>query len=105
MQHPLITLSAALLIAASLSTAAQASSQLAVEKGCYSCHGAQGRGEAPSFERLAAKLAGLKDDAAAEQKFVDKYRAGEAFERVDTHERLSPASAKLLIHWLVTGAK
>jgi cytochrome c551/c552 len=104
MRHPL-TLAPALLITLSLSTAAQASSQLAVEKGCYSCHGAQRRGEAPSIERLAAKLARLKDDAAAEQKFVAKYRAGEAFERVDAHERLSVESASLLIHWLVTGAK
>lgn len=95
----------ALLAALNAPLASQASPQLAVDKGCYNCHGANLRGDAPSIDQLSVKLAKLKGDAAAEQRFVDKFRAGEMFEHVDTHERLSQESAKALIHWLVEGAK
>jgi len=85
--------------------AVQASPQLAVEKGCYNCHGPYLRGDAPSFEKLSSRLSKLKGDQAAEQKFVDKYLAGEMFQHIDVHERLSRESAKTLIHWLVEGAR
>jgi cytochrome c len=85
--------------------AAQASSQLASDKGCYNCHGANLRGDAPSFERLASNLSRYQGDLTAEQKFVDKYLAGKMFEHVEAHERLSPESAKALVHWLVKGGK
>lgn len=48
---------------------------------------------------------GWKGDPAAEQKFVDKYRVGEAFERIDAHGRITPDTARTLIHWLAEGAK
>ena len=35
----------------------QASSQLAVEKGCYACHGAYPRGDAPPFDKLSRRRA------------------------------------------------
>lgn len=84
--------------------ASQASSSLAVEMGCYNCHGAYPRAEAPNFERLAAKYAKRKGDAAAEQRAVDKLRQGEPLERIPAHERLSPATARVLMHWLFEGA-
>jgi len=95
-----------LALAAALSAplALRASPQLAIDKGCYNCHGANQRGDAPSIDQLSKKLAKLKGDAAAQQRFVDKFRAGETFEHVDTHERLSPESAKALIQWLAEGA-
>jgi cytochrome c len=96
--------SAALWLAMLFPWAAQASSQLAVDKGCYNCHGAHLRGEAPSFERLAAKLGKYKGDLAAEQKTVNKLLVGETLEHIDAHERLTPASAQVLVHWLVEGA-
>jgi len=85
--------------------AAQASSQLALDKGCYNCHGATLRGDAPGFDRLSSKVSKYQGDLAAEQKFVDKYLAGEMFEHIDAHERLTPESAKALLHWLVEGGK
>jgi len=84
---------------------AMAGSELATSKGCYSCHGAYLRGDAPAFERLSRRLARLKGDAAAEQKFVGSYRAGEFLQHIDAHERLTAESAAALIHWLVEGAK
>ncbi len=84
---------------------AQASQQLAVDKGCYGCHGAYQRGDAPSIERLSKRLSGLKGDDAAQQKFVVQYQAGELLQHIGPHERLTPESAKTLIHWLAEGAK
>ncbi|MEI8169300.1 MAG: c-type cytochrome [Rhodoferax sp.] len=104
MQHK-ITFASTLLMAMVWPLTAQASSQLALDKGCYSCHGANQRGEAPSFERLASKLAKYKGDQAGEQNFVSEFQAGEMLNHIPVHERLSPASAKTLVHWLMEGAK
>jgi cytochrome c len=84
---------------------ARANSTLALDKGCYACHGVDRRGDAPALEKLSARLGRLKGDAAAETSFVEKYRRGKRFEHIDAHERISQASAALLIHWLVEGAK
>lgn len=100
-----ITFATTLLLALAWPLAAQASSQLASDKGCYNCHGATLRGEAPGFDRLSSRLLKYQGDLAAEQKFVDKYLAGKMFEHVEAHERLSPESAKALVHWLVEGGK
>jgi cytochrome c len=84
---------------------AQASTALALDKGCYACHGAHRRGDAPPFDRLASKLERLKGDATAEKNFIEKYSKGKIFERVDAHQRISAESAARLIHWLVEGGK
>ena len=83
----------------------QANSQLAVDKGCYACHGAYPRGDAPAFNKLADRLGRFKGNAAAEKDFVDGYGKGKMLEHVDAHERISRESAALLIHWLVEGAR
>lgn len=106
MTHGLFTraaLAAVSLSAALSPLAAQASSALALDKGCYSCHGAVQRGEAPTFEQLASRLSKYRGDAAAEQGKVARFRAGEMGEHIDAHERLTPASAGTLLHWLVEG--
>ncbi len=84
---------------------AQASPQLALDKGCYSCHGYYLRGEAPSFERLQSKLSNNKGDDAAEQKYVNRFLAGAPLQHIDGHERLTHESATTLIHWLSSGGK
>ena len=99
------TLAVVFFLSAAWSQDAQASEQLAIDKGCYNCHGANLRGDAPAFDRLSSRLSRLKGDAAAEQKFVDEYRAGELFQHIAPHERLTPESARALIHWLVDGAR
>jgi len=103
--HSKIICASALLLAVAWPLAANASAQLAVDHGCYNCHGPNLRGEAPSMERLAERLSKYKGDSAAQQKFVDKYRAGEMFGHIDAHERLSPESAMALVHWLAEGGK
>ncbi|MDD5332855.1 MAG: hypothetical protein PHS32_03835 [Rhodoferax sp.] len=85
--------------------AAQASSQLAADKGCYACHGAYRRADAPAFDSLSRRLGRLKGNPAAEKDFVEKYNQGEFLEHIEAHERISRESASLLIHWLVEGAK
>jgi cytochrome c len=87
------------------SWAANASTALAIDHGCYSCHGAYLRDEAPKFERLSSRLSRYKGDPTAEQKFVENFRAGEMFGHIAAHERLSPESAKALVHWLLEGAR
>jgi cytochrome c551/c552 len=99
-QHMLLTL-----LTTGFAVTAQASAQLAVDQGCFSCHGANLRGEAPTFDRLAGKLAKYKGDAAAQARFVAKYRSGEPLERIDAHERLSQETATALVLWLAEGAK
>ena len=103
--HSRIFCASALILAVAWPVAANASAQLAVEHGCYNCHGANLRDEAPSMERLAKKLGKYKGDPAAQQKFVDKYRAGEMFGHIDAHERLSLESATALVRWLAEGGK
>ena len=93
------------LAALALPLAGQAASPSAVDMGCYNCHGAYPRGEAPGFPQIAAKYAERKPDAAAEQRLADKLRQGEWLEHIAAHERLSPDTARALIHWLVEGAK
>jgi cytochrome c551/c552 len=88
-----------------LSSGANASPQLALEYGCFSCHGANQRGEAPSFERLAGKLVKYKGNATELADKVSRYRAGKALEHVDAHERLSPETATVLLRWLSEGGK
>lgn len=100
-----ITLAGTLLVATGWPLTAQSSPQLAIDKGCYNCHGSYLRGDAPSIERLSIKLSKYKGDQVAEQKFVAKYLTGEMFQHIDAHERLTTESAKVLIHWLVESAK
>jgi cytochrome c len=93
-----------LLLALAAPLASQASSALAVEMGCYNCHGMPPRADAPSLERLAARYAKRKGDAAAEQRAVDELLQGEPLRHIPAHERLSPETARRLIRWLADGA-
>lgn len=102
--HLCIALAGTLALAMVWPLTAQASPQLFVDQGCYNCHGVA-KGGAPSIETLSKRFSRFKGDAAAEQKTLEEFRVGELFGRIDSHERVSPESAKTLIHWLVEGAK
>jgi len=102
--HSCLALAGTLLLTTGWPVAVHASPQMFVEYGCYNCHGNHLRGEAPNIEGLSKKLSRFKSDQAAEQKFVDKFRAGEAFERVEAHGRVTPDTGRTLIHWLAEGA-
>lgn len=53
----LIALAATCGLSLLLASNAQASAQLALDKGCYSCHGNPQKKNAPTFEQLAAGYA------------------------------------------------
>ena len=82
----------------------QAGSALAVEMGCYNCHAAPTRADAPSFERLVAKFEKRRGDTEAEQHVIDELRRGEPLQHIPAHERLSPETAQSLVRWLFDGA-
>jgi len=83
----------------------QAGSALAVEMGCYNCHGQPLRAAAPSFERLATRFEKRRGDAAAEQHVVDEIRSAGTAHGIQLHQRVSTESARQLVHWLFEGAK
>jgi len=79
---------------------------LAVEMGCYNCHGKAARHDAPSFAELAREFAKHQGDAAAAGKLGAELREGEPFHaRIVAHEQLSEDSAAKLMQWLIDGAR
>ncbi len=81
-----------------------ATAQLALDKGCYSCHGSPPKKSAPTFEKLATEYAKYKNVPAAEAELAAKLREGHIFGGIQAHERLSEESAQLLVHWIIQGA-
>lgn len=84
---------------------AWASSQLAVEQGCTSCHGSPPRGDAPTFSQLADKYARFRDVSQAEVKLADKLRKPPLLGGIGAHERVSEESARALMQWIIQGAQ
>lgn len=84
---------------------AQANSQLALDKGCYSCHGEPPRRSAPSMAQLATEYARYRGQADAPRRLADKLREGGLFAHIAAHERLSPEECEVLIRWIIEGAK
>lgn len=113
MNHPrtssIATIAVSLLQACSvglaLTSVGQASELLALEKGCYSCHGSAQKTGLPTFEHLAAKYAKYQGQTDAASKLASKLREGHLVGGINAHEQLSQESALLLIHWIIDGAK
>lgn len=84
---------------------AQASSQLALEKGCYSCHGEPPRRGIPSMAELAADYARYRGQADAPRRLAAKLGAGTLFGHIAAHERLSSQECEALMRWIIGGAK
>jgi cytochrome c len=80
-----------------------ASSQLALDKGCYKCHGNPPQKRAPTFAELASRYAKHRNNAGAESALVEKLRQGTFFGHIDAHERLSQEDAQRLIRWIIEG--
>jgi cytochrome c len=97
---------AVLLLAGALAAPgpARASSALAVEKGCLSCHGTPPRRNTPSIADLARDYEKYRGQAGAVRKLADKLREGSLFGHIAAHERLSAEDAERLVQWLVDGA-
>lgn len=84
---------------------AQASSQFALDQGCYSCHGEPPRRNAPSMAQLAADYARYRGQPDAPRQLAEKLRAGGLFAHIAAHERLSAEDCETLMRWLIDGAK
>jgi cytochrome c len=94
-----------LAVAALVPLPAQASAQLALDKGCYSCHGTPPRRNTPGLEQLSADYAKFRGQPDAAAKLAAKLREGGLFTHIAAHERLSPDEAQSLMQWLIDGAK
>lgn len=83
--------------------AAQASMNLALDKGCLSCHGTPPRGKAPTIADLANRFATAKGNEAEMTKLSERLREHHLFGGVPAHERLSAEEAERFVRWLVDG--
>lgn len=95
---------ALLALACTASGGALASSALAAEQGCMSCHGSVPRAGAPTFAQLASQYARYRDDPQAATRLADKLRQHHLLGNISAHERLSAQNAQSLMRWLIQGA-
>lgn len=84
---------------------AAASLNLALDKGCLSCHGTPPRGKAPTMAELAARYASAKGDEADIARLSAHLREHHLFGGVPAHERLSAEEAERFVRWLVDGGR
>jgi cytochrome c len=93
------------LLVSALPTGAHASMNLALDKGCLSCHGTPPRGKAPALAELATRYATAKGNEAEVSKLIEHLREHHLFGGVPAHERLSTEEAERFVRWLVDGAR
>jgi cytochrome c len=101
---PKIALPFLLVCTLAASPLAQAGSALAVEMGCYSCHGNAYHPNAPSFAQLASHTAKHRGEAGAEDHLMNELRKPHLVGRIGAHEHLSEESARGLARWILDGA-
>jgi cytochrome c len=85
--------------------AARANAQLALDKGCFACHGEPPRKNAPTFDQLAKDFARYRGQTEQELKLADKLREGHIFGGIQAHENLSADNARALVRWIIEGAR
>lgn len=93
------------LLVAALPMTAQASMNLALDKGCLGCHGTPPRGKAPTMAELATRYASAKGNEAEIEKLSAHLREHHLFGGVPAHERLSADEAERFVRWLVDGGR
>jgi cytochrome c len=84
---------------------AQSASLLALDKGCYSCHGSSPRKNAPTFDQLAKDYAKYQGQTAAAVTLAEKLHEEHLFGGIKAHEQLTQENAVLLVRWIIEGAK
>jgi cytochrome c len=82
---------------------AQPARQMAVDRGCYNCHGEPPRRGVRPFVQIAGSYAHVKDEPAAQRQALDRMHHGSLFSHVAAHERLSDEDAATLVQWLFQG--
>jgi cytochrome c551/c552 len=80
-------------------------SALALQMGCYNCHGKHPRHDAPTMAQLAEHAAKHRGESGAAAKEAQELRRGEPFRRIVAHEQLSAETAEKLMQWIIDGAK
>jgi len=108
--RPVLLLALVLLLAAgrpapALAEEALGGSALALQMGCYNCHGKHPRHGAPTMARMAeefAKYRGKSGEAAELGKHLIR---GEPFRRIVAHEQMSRETAEALMQWIIDGAR
>lgn len=88
-----------------LTSLAQSSSALALDKGCYSCHGSSPRKNAPTFDQLAKDYAKYQGQTATAVTLAEKLHEEHVFGGIKAHEELTPENALQLVRWIIDGAK
>lgn len=83
----------------------QASMNMALDKGCLSCHGTPPRGKAPTMAELATRFAAAQGNEAEIAKLSARLREHHLFGGVPAHERLSAEEAERFVRWLVDGGR
>ncbi len=79
---------------------------LALDKGCFNCHGKTTlRKGTPSFEQLAADYSRYRGQPEALPKLTAKLYEGRLFGNIAAHERLRADEAAALVQWIIDGAK
>jgi len=84
---------------------ARASAQLALDRGCYSCHGEPPRRGAPTLAQLAADYARYRRQPDAPRRLAEKLREGGLFSHIAAHERMGLDECETLMRWLIEGAR
>ena len=84
---------------------AWANAELALEQGCFTCHGNPPRGKAPPFAELADQYARYQSEPDSEVRLAEKLRKPSLFGGIAAHERLSEENAQLLLRWIIQGAR
>ena len=90
-------------ISASSAPAASASAALALEHGCFSCHGELSRGGSPTFVQLSRHLAKYKGQTGAAARKGEKLKTDDESQDITPHRMLSSEKATLLLQWLIDG--
>ncbi len=78
---------------------------LALDKGCFNCHGTPPRRGSPSFEQLAADYSKYRGQPEALPKLTARLHEGSLFGHIAAHERLRADEAVVLIQWIINGAE
>ena len=78
---------------------------LALDKGCFNCHGTPPRRGSPSFEQLAADYSKYRGQPEALPRLTARLHEGSLLGHIAAHERLRADEAAVLIQWIVDGAE
>jgi cytochrome c551/c552 len=84
---------------------AHASMNLALDKGCLSCHGTPPRSKAPTITELAARYTNARGNEPEIARLSAHLREHHLFGGVPAHERLSAEEAERFVRWLVDGGR